>query len=108
MAQHILGGFPKINFDPEHPEAFAICDLCGFARLHKDLRKQMAYRGNALQWNGFLVCFDTCLDVPYEFDRPIVLPPDPQPVFNARPPNWKAQEQGNGDSGSVQQLIEPD
>lgn len=108
MPGHILGSFPRAEVDQRHPDAWGVCDLCGFVRNHRDLAKNMTWRGNQLIWDGFLVCYDTCQDTPYQFDRPVVLPPDPVPIKNPRPPSWKAQEQGNGDSGPVQQLIEPD
>jgi len=98
----------RARVDPNHPEAFAICDQCGFLRNHCDLAKDMEWRGNNLVWTGFLVCQDTCLDVPYEFDRPIKMPPDPEPVVNARPNMW-AQQSGQPPANiPVQQLIEGD
>lgn len=44
----------------------------------------MAWRGNKLQWTGFLVCTFTCLDLPNQQLRPRILPPDPIPVVNPR------------------------
>ena len=49
----------------------------------------MQWSGSQLQNLRLLVC-DTCLDVPQQQLRSIVLPPDPLPVFNPRPENFAA------------------
>lgn len=73
--------------DVNDPRAVAACDGCGFLVNHKDLKKDMQYRGGSTPvWTGFLVC-TKCLDVPNQapqFKR-ITLPPDPVPVENPRP-----------------------
>lgn len=105
----VLGSNPRARVDERHPEAFAICDLCGFLRNHSDLRFQYEWRGNQLTNTHYLVCYDTCYDVPFELNRPKYLPPDPVPVKNARPPQWAAQSEGSGpnaDGDVVQQLID--
>jgi hypothetical protein len=107
MSGPILGGFPHARVDPNHPEAFAVCDRCGFVYNIGNLKKQQEWRGNQLMWTGFLVC-DPCLDVPFELNRPVVLPPDPPPVPNARPPNWVAQSEGGPAIETAQQLIGDD
>lgn len=91
--------------DPQHPEAQAVCDRCGFMYRHRDLVWQYEYRGNALMNIRRLVCTVTCLDVPFQFNRPIILPPDPKPVLNARPAPWAQQETGPSDSGPVYLLV---
>jgi hypothetical protein len=75
----------RARVDPQNPEAFAVCDRCGFRRNHVDLTWQYQYRGNALTSIRVLVCADKCLDVPHEFARPIILPPDPLPIMDPRP-----------------------
>ena len=75
----------RARVDPQNPEAFAVCDRCGFRRNHVDLTWQYQYRGNALTNIRVLVCADKCLDVPHEFERPIILPPDPLPIKDPRP-----------------------
>lgn len=45
----------------------------------------MQYAGSTLTATGSLVCRDTCLDVPHEFNQPLRLPPDPVPVKDPRP-----------------------
>jgi len=82
-----MGGFaPKghARVDPQHPQAFGICDMCGFQYLRRDLYAQMKWMGNKLMWTGHLHC-PTCLDVPNPTIRPIRLPADPPPVLNPRP-----------------------
>lgn len=91
----ILGGFPRARLDINHPVAWAICDRCGFAWTIDDLRKQMAYRGNTLLWNGYLVC-TPCYDIPFQLNRPIFLPPDPPPQIPSRPPFWQQEMEGDG------------
>ncbi len=76
----------RAKVDPNNPQAFAVCDRCGFWYNHKDLKWQFQWMGPQLQNTRLLVC-DTCLDVPQEQLRTIILPPDPMPVLNARPEN---------------------
>lgn len=66
------------------PQAHAICDRCGFRYNFVDLSWQWEWRGASLQNLRILVC-GPCLDTPQEQLRTIVLPPDPQPIINARP-----------------------
>jgi hypothetical protein len=106
-----LGGNPRVRVNPSRPEAQAICDLCGVIRNHGDLRFQFEWRGNALVNTYHLVCQDTCYDEPFQLDRPRLLPPDPEPVLNARPPQWALQENENegpsrGDPDPIQQWID--
>lgn len=106
----ILGSNPRARVDERHPEAFGICDRCGFCWNHSSLRFQYEYRGNSLQNTYHLVCPD-CYDVPFELNRPKYLPPDPVPVANARPPQWAAQSESSGPNASgdvIQQLINLD
>jgi hypothetical protein len=75
----------RARVDPQNPEAFAVCDRCGFRRNHVDLAWQYQYAGNQLVNQRILVCADKCLDVPHEFTRPAILPPDPVPIKDPRP-----------------------
>lgn len=71
--------------DVDNPQAWAICDGCGFRVMHNSLKRQVEYRGgSAPVWTGFLVC-GRCLDVPQPYFSRQVLPPDPVPVQNPRP-----------------------
>jgi len=70
------------------PEALAECDRCGFLYNHNKLSWQSDWDGMNLHENGLLVC-DTCMDTPQENgQRTVILPPDPDPIKNARPRNY--------------------
>lgn len=103
----VLGSNPRARVDVNHPESFGVCDLCGFLYNLVDLKKQQEWRGNNLVWTGYLRC-DDCLDVPFQLDRPLFIPPDPQAVPNARPPQWAEQEGDPPADIPVQQLIQGD
>jgi hypothetical protein len=75
----------RARVDPQDPQAFAVCDRCGFRRNHVDLTWQHQYRGNSLTNIRMLVCADKCLDKPHEFARPAILPSDPVPIRDPRP-----------------------
>lgn len=80
--------------DPNNPVAFAQCDRCSKWRNRTDLVFQLGWAGQHLYNIQVLVCHDTCYDIPNEQLRTIVLPPDPPPVINARPPNFTYEETG--------------
>ena len=69
--------------DPQHPSAFAICDICGFMYNHRDLRAAVQWQGNQVRKTGHSVC-PTCWDAPNPVLRATVLPADPVPVLNPR------------------------
>ena len=77
--------------DPENPRAFGVCDRCGQWVNHINLQWQFDWRGNNLANLRILVC-DTCLDVPQDQLRPIVIGPDPLPIKNARPEQFYIDE----------------
>ena len=81
----------RAKVDSSAPEAFACCDRCGFLYNISDLDWQYEWRGNQLQNLRLLVCA-RCLDVPFIFNRPIILPPDPVPIRDPRSPFWAQQE----------------
>lgn len=81
----------RARIDPYNALASATCDRCGFRYSHVDLKWQYEYRGDTLQNTNFLVC-DECLDIPYEGWRPVRIPPDPEPLLNARPENFAVDE----------------
>tara|TARA_R110000868_G_scaffold160500_2_gene390200 strand:- start:3513 stop:4247 length:735 start_codon:yes stop_codon:yes gene_type:complete len=70
-----------------NPQAFAICDRCGFLYNHVDLKWQFDWRGVALQNTRLLVC-NPCYDTPQEQLRAIIVPADPTPIMNARTENF--------------------
>jgi len=70
--------------DLNNPQPRGRCDRGGEIRPLNELRKEMVWVGERLQWNGWLVC-DRHRDPPHPQDKPEVLPPDPVPVENPRP-----------------------
>jgi hypothetical protein len=73
------------------PQAHAICDRCGFRYNHVDLQWQYDWRGAALQNVRILVC-NSCVDVPQEQLRAIVVPADPIPIMQARVQDFRQAE----------------
>lgn len=65
------------------PQAFGICDRCGFLYNHNQLRWQMDWAGASLINKRMLVC-DECYDTPQQQLRAIVVPADPVPIQNPR------------------------
>jgi hypothetical protein len=74
-----------VTIDPKNPSALGQCDESGLTFNHKDLYRQMEWRGNNLVWTGFLVG-KPYLDVPNEQNRPPLIKDDPKPIKNSRPP----------------------
>ena len=93
----------RARVDATAPEAWAVCDRCNFLYNHKDLHWQFEYRGLQLQNIRLLVC-DRCLDVPFPFNQPIIVPPDPEPVLDARPAFW-SQQVAQGSTQNVDLLL---
>jgi hypothetical protein len=82
--------------NPDDPQGFAICDGCGFLVPHPHLRERMEYRGgNSPQGTGLMVC-GVCDDVPQPYYKKQVLPPDPIPLENPRPPSAAGASSGYG------------
>lgn len=77
----------RARISPRSPEAAGVCDRCGFIYTHSTLRWQFDYAGAGLINKRILVCA-SCYDTPQAQLRAIVLPPDPQPIMNPRPPNY--------------------
>lgn len=90
MAYASIAGRAKTN--PHRPAAHAICDRCGFRYNLVDLAWEMEWRGNDLMRTGFRVCTRTCLDIPFQNNRPLYLPPDPPPVEQPRVEAFIADE----------------
>lgn len=74
----------RATIDPSAPDALGICQRCGNLWNLRDLQYQFQWQGPQLQNTYLRVCPD-CMDVPSEFLRTIILPPDPEPVLNALP-----------------------
>ena len=79
----------RAKVSTRNPEAFAICDNCGFLYNHSELRWQLQWSGNKLVNLKQLVC-RRCNDIPQTQLRAIVLPADPMPVLNPRVQNYQA------------------
>jgi hypothetical protein len=88
----------RAKLDINNPSAQSECDRCGFWYNLDQLHRQFEWRGAALADTGLLVCSGSgtkeCLDVPFEQNRTLILPPDPVPRVNARPshditPAWE-------------------
>lgn len=73
----------NVVVDVTAPEAAGRCERCGFWFNLDQLQFQYEWQGAQLMSTGHRVC-PTCLDVPYQFDRPLILPPDPVPVWQPR------------------------
>jgi len=73
----------RARINARSPQAAAICDRCGFAYNHTDLRMQMDWRGASLANLKIMVC-PKCYDVPQQQLRAIVVPADPIPIQNPR------------------------
>lgn len=84
-----LRGFATL--DPYNGDPIATCDRCGQAQNHSDLAFQYEYAGFDLINLRLLVCKRKCLDLPNPTLQAIVLPPDPLPIKDPRPPFWTLQ-----------------
>ncbi len=86
-----------VKIDPENPSAIGVCANSDFVFNHKDLVKQMDWRGNNLVWTNALVG-KPYADVPNPQLRPPITKGDPKAIKNPRFPqntiqntlNWGA------------------
>ncbi len=86
---------PKLaEVNPDNPNMWARCDRCGFITNSNKMVFQWDYRGTPSPINTrILTCGrPTCLDEPQIQNSPIILSPDPEPVFNARPYPYEISE----------------
>ncbi len=86
---------PKLaEVDPDNPNAWSTCQRCGFITNISKMVWQWDFRGTPNPINTrILTCGrSTCLDVPQPQNAPIILSPDPEPVFNARPYPYALEE----------------
>ncbi len=79
------------DVNPDRPVAWATDDRSGFVTNHNKLSWQMEWAGTELINKRILVGRDN-LDVPNPQLRTIILPPDPAPLFNARPEPYTIDE----------------
>lgn len=82
-----------VKVDAGNPIGAAQCDRCSLWYNRNELAFQYQWAGSKLYNTGDLVCIRSCLDVPQEQLRVILIPPDPPPVLNARVPNFAYEEQ---------------
>jgi len=85
MAYASKEGRARVN--PRSPQAAGQCDRCSFLFPHSHLRWQIDYSGAGLYNKRILVC-ENCYDTPQQQLKVIVIPPDPMPILNARPPDY--------------------
>lgn len=83
----------RARVDARNPQAFGVCDRCGFWNNLADLHYQYDYRGPQLANLRIRVC-PRCMDSPFIFYKPIVYPPDPVPVQDPRPQNFVEANSG--------------
>lgn len=81
----------RAKVSTKSPQAFAICDGCGFLYNHSKLVWQMEWAGNKIINQKQLVC-PRCNDTPSQQLRAIVLPADPLPIMNPRVQNYERAE----------------
>jgi hypothetical protein len=96
----------RAKVSTRNPEAFAICDNCGFLYQHSELRWQLQWAGNKLVNLRQLVC-RRCNDIPQTQLRAIVIPADPMPVMNPRVQNYQ-QASTDYRSTSGQNTVDPE
>lgn len=104
MAYASISG--RARTDPKNPKAFGVCDRDGFWYNLEDLVWQFEFRGNDLTNTCFRVC-RRCLDIPFELNRPLYLPPDPPPVDQPRVEAFAIDEQGPNDWDSPNIYYQP-
>lgn len=83
----------RAEVDILSPRSFGVCDRCGFLYNLDDLIWQRQYAGVGTVNLEILVC-SRCLDDLQPQLTATILPPDPEPVFNARPEYYSVDEKG--------------
>jgi hypothetical protein len=83
----------RVEFDSSYPEHAAVCQRCGIAYAHHELRWQHEWVGKELVNQRKLVC-PRCYDQPAEFLRVVTLPPEPRATLNARE-DWAMDSYSN-------------
>lgn len=82
----------NFQVDPDDPRAEGICDRCGFRWNLYRLTWQYDYQGTSQLQNTRLLVCDRCYDKPQPQLSPYILPPDPPPIYNARPEPYVMDE----------------
>lgn len=86
----------KAEVDPYSPRAFAVCQRCGALYNSFKLNWQFQWMGAKLQ-NKWVQCCPDCMDDPSIFLRQIILPPDPQSIYQPRTEPYAIDEAGGRD-----------
>lgn len=79
-----------VTIDSTSPKALGVCDYSGLLFNRCDLVRQFEWRGEALVWTGYYVG-KPYVDIPNPQLKPPILPPDPVPVKDPRPPQYFTQ-----------------
>lgn len=79
--------------DPSNPSAFGTCDRCSRLFNLSSLAFQHDWRGQAMVNIQRRVC-PSCMDIPQPQLRPVILSPDPVPVFSPRPEQYGTEDEG--------------
>lgn len=74
-------GYQHARISARNPRSLARCQRCGRTKNRYALAPQFYWEGPELQNTNVYVCIDSCLDIPNEQLRTLVLPPDPVPIF---------------------------
>lgn len=86
---------PKLaEVDADNPACWSTCMRCGFVTNLNKMVWQWDFRGTPGIINTrILTCGrPTCVDIPNPQMAPIILSPDPEPVFNANPEPYTLDE----------------
>jgi len=78
--------------DVDAPQCWGTCDRCGRVHNLNKLQWQFDYRGSPMLQNTRLLVCDRCLDVPNLQFTPVMLSPDPPPIYNTRPEPYALDE----------------
>ena len=90
------------------PQPVGICRRCGFKYYLSQLVTQYEWRGPNLGATLTRVCIRTCLDVPNEQLRTIIIGPDPVPPFDASPTFYSQQNASPGFDPGLAPLTDDD
>lgn len=78
--------------DADSPRAWGTCARCGMQWNLNQLTWQYSYQGAFVPVNTFSLVCPKHIDPLNEQDQAYILPPDPSPIFNARPETYTLDE----------------
>jgi hypothetical protein len=81
----------RARTDPQSPRGWGTDDRSGFVGNHENLQWQMEW-GRFKLYNKRILVYPDMYDTPQEQLRSIIIPPDPQPLMNARPEAYSYDE----------------